>query len=111
MKTLIIPDLHNHIEHAEYWLATQHYDRVVFLGDFFDDFGDGPVDAKRTAAWVRTRIAETEDLFLRRNHDGSYMFPENPQLYCPGFTVAKAKAVRKVLGPEHWRRFRLAVAD
>ena len=111
MRTLIIPDLHHCTDHAEHWLATQRNDRVVFLGDYFDNFGDDVSDARRTAFWLRDRIEKTEDLFLLGNHDIPYMFPRDPQLYCPGFTAAKARGIGEVLRPAHWQRFRLAHAE
>jgi len=46
MRTLIIPDIHNHIENADYWLTNEEYDRVVFLGDYFDHFGDDVNDVR-----------------------------------------------------------------
>ena len=53
MRTLIIPDLHHRTDHADHWLATQRHDRVVFLGDYFDGFGDNVNDARRTACCQR----------------------------------------------------------
>jgi hypothetical protein len=111
MRTLIIPDLHHRTDNAEHWLATQRYDRVVFLGDYFDNFGDDVNDARRTAMWLRDRIEKTDDIFLLGNHDVSYMFPSDPQLYCPGFTPAKARGIGEILRPEHWQRLRLAHAE
>jgi len=111
MRTLIIPDLHHHTDHADHWLATQRHDRAVFLGDYFDDFGDDVNDARRTAMWLRDRMEKTEDIFLLGNHDVAYMFPRDPQLYCPGFTPAKARGIGEILRPEHWKRLRLAYAE
>ena len=56
MRTLIIPDIHNHTQNADHWLQTQRYDRVVFLGDYFDDFHDTPGDVINTAGWLRERM-------------------------------------------------------
>jgi hypothetical protein len=111
MKTLIIPDLHHHVENAERWIASKSADRVVFLGDYVDDFGDNVSDARKTAEWLRRRIETTQDVFLLGNHDAPYLFPENPQLYCPGFTKPKAAGIREILTPEHWKRFQLAVIE
>lgn len=107
MKTLVIADLHNHIPHAEHWLTTQSYGKVIFLGDFFDDFGDDVADARRTAAWLRRRIEGTRDVFLLGNHDASYMFPDNPHLFCPGFSLEKSEGIAQILLPEHWKRFQM----
>ena len=111
MRTLIIPDLHHRTDHADHWLATQRHDRVVFLGDYFDDFGDDVSDARRTAFWLRDRMEKTDDIFLLGNHDVPYMFPRSPQLHCPGFTAAKARGIGEILRPAHWQRLRLAHAE
>ena len=111
MRTLIIPDLHHHTDRADHWLATQRHDRVVFLGDYFDDFGDDVSDARRTAFWLRDRMEKTDDIFLLGNHDVPYMFPHDPQFHCPGFTAAKARGIGEILRPAHWQRLRLAHAE
>ena len=99
MRTLIIPDLHHHTDRADHWLTTQRHDRVVFLGDYFDDFDDDVGDARRTALWLRDRMENTDDIFLLGNHDIAYMFPHAPELYCPGFTTAKARGIAEILRP------------
>jgi hypothetical protein len=104
----VIPDLHNHTENADHWLTTQRHDRVIYLGDFFDDFGDNVNDARRTAMWMRDRMDSTDDIFLLGNHDAAYMFPDIDELHCPGFTRAKARAINEILKPKHWHRFKLA---
>ena len=111
MRTLIIPDLHHHVENAEHWLSSQQFDRVIFLGDYFDDFGDNVSDSRKTAGWLRHRIETTQDIFLLGNHDAPYRFPDNPQLYCPGFTKPKAAGIREILKPKHWARLQLAVVE
>ena len=108
MRSLIIPDIHNHTENADHWLRTQQHDRVVFLGDFFDDFDDTPGDAMNTARWLRDRMEAANDIFLLGNHDASYLFPDSPELECPGFTPQKSRAIHEVMKPQHWQRFQLA---
>jgi hypothetical protein len=53
MRTLIVPDIHNHIENADHWLSSQRFEQVVFLGDYFDNFGDNAGDSRKTALWLR----------------------------------------------------------
>lgn len=108
MRTLIIPDLHHKMDNADYWLRTQEYDRAIFLGDFFDDYGDDVCHAQATATWVRKRIETTEDVFLLGNHDLPYRFPDMLAAFCPGFTQPKAWGINQIFTPEHWQRFRVA---
>ena len=68
-RTLVIPDVHNRIDRADWFLRELEsiVDRVVFLGDYFDDWGDGPIEAERTARrhqrrTVRRRAAAREQL-------------------------------------------------
>jgi len=107
MRTLIIPDLHNHIESADEWIARFPAERFVFLGDYFDNFGDSPADAHATALWLRDSLARPERIHLWGNHDLAYAFPLNPSLGCSGFTREKADAIREVLSPLHWQELRL----
>jgi len=111
MRTLIIPDIHNQTENADHWLNTQKYDRVVFLGDYFDHFGDNVNDVRLTALWLRERMKRRDDIFLLGNHDAAYLFRNSANFYCPGFTQAKANGIHEILSPEHWNRFQLAHAE
>jgi hypothetical protein len=108
MRTLIIPDIHNHTEHADHWLRSGKYDHVVFLGDYFDDFYDTPDDAAATARWLRDRMNSSADIFLLGNHDASYLFPDFPELECPGFTRQKSRVIHEIMKPVHWKRLQLA---
>ena len=105
MKRLIIPDIHHRIAIADHILSTEPADEVYFLGDYQDDFGDTPAQAKATAEWMRRQI-EAGHRLLWGNHDLPYGF--RPDIHgCPGYTRAKADAVNRVLTPDHWRRLRL----
>ena len=108
MRVLIISDIHNETANADHWLKTQQFDRAIFLGDYFDNQEDNATDASLTALWLRRCMDSTSDIFLLGNHDAAYMFPDHPQLYCPGFTRAKVRVIHEILRPEHWARFQLA---
>ena len=49
MKTLIIPDMHNKTAEAEHVIQKENPDRTVFLGDYFDSYGEGIEFAHETA--------------------------------------------------------------
>jgi len=104
MRTLIIPDLLHHTENADYWLCSQSYDRAIFLGDYFDNFGNNVSDSRLSANWLRKRMDTTDAVLLLGNHDSVYLFPNLDAMYCPGFT----KAIHEILQPKHWQRFKLA---
>ncbi|MEZ5303085.1 MAG: metallophosphoesterase [Verrucomicrobiales bacterium] len=111
MRTLIIPDLHHHTDEAEDVIARIPADRVVFLGDYFDNFGDTPEVAARTARWLRDSLGKADRVHLFGNHDLPYAFPRNASLYCPGWTPEKNAAVGEVLRAHHWAQLRLLHLD
>ncbi len=109
MKTLIVPDVHNHTAEAEEQVARYPADRVIFLGDYFDSFGDSPEVAADTARWLKDSLTRPERLHLWGNHDLWYRFPFNPQICWigSGFTPQKHAAISSILGDEDWARLRL----
>ncbi len=107
MRTIVIPDLHNSVLWVRPFLDRTPHDEVVFLGDYFDDFGDGPEEARETALWLREAIHIPNSVFLMGNHDMPYRFPEVDFLHCPGFDDAKCRAVSPILGERQWARFGL----
>jgi hypothetical protein len=108
MTTLILPDVHNHTAAAEEIIARWLPDRVVFLGDYFDSFGDSPAEAAETARWLKKSLHTPGRVHLWGNHDLSYAFPSNSMAICPGFTHEKYLAVRCELAAEDWARIQVA---
>jgi len=106
-RILIIPDLHNRTDRADYWLA-QQFDSAVFLGDYFDAHDDTPEDARRVALWLRDHLTDTRLMFLIGNHDAHYIYPDYGTIAYPGFTREKAEAINEVLQLKDWNRMRLA---
>ena len=102
--TLVIPDVHHKIDRAEDILNNAPHERVVWLGDFFDDFGDSPNIAVRTAVWLKQRIDSTEDVFLLGNHDAMYFWPNVPELRCSGYSAPKAMVIESAIDLEKYRR-------
>jgi len=107
MKTLIIPDIHNDVDTATHILKRESYDTVVFLGDYFDDFDDNPAIAKRTAEWLKDKLNRKNYIFLIGNHDLPYMWPEEPEFRCSGFTWLKAYTINNVLTRADWAKLKL----
>lgn len=115
MKTLIIPDIHNKVHWIEPFLEKHTVDEIVFLGDYFDDFGDDATDAAKTADWLKHSLSQANRVHLLGNHDLEYIACPVDQngrarvgwMYCPGNTPNKRKAIRKILTPKERGKFKL----
>jgi hypothetical protein len=106
-STLILPDVHNHVDAAEDIIALFQPDYVVFLGDYFDSFGDSPAQARQTALWLKKSLHQPNRTHLWGNHDLPYAFPKNAAAYCPGFHPAKLQETERVLTHEDWTKLRV----
>ena len=108
MKTIIIPDLHTHVEWVEEFIDEQKADEVVFLGDYFDDFYDTPEIAENTAKWLKQSIAKSNRIHLMGNHDLPYAYPQSVGIYCcSGYSHEKMLAIRSVLSKEDFDKVKL----
>lgn len=92
MKILIIPDIHNKWYDAEEIITKENPDKVVFLGDYFDSFGDNLEITYQTATWLRTSMEKENRIHLLGNHDLSY---RDPNHMCAGFSQGKLYAINK----------------
>jgi hypothetical protein len=96
--TLIIGDIHHQTDLADQALHRfgGSCDKIVFLGDYFDDFGDNPEQMRITCRWLKASTAQANRVHLFGNHDISYFFPEHRQCHCPGYSIEK----QEVFGEE-----------
>ena len=112
MNLIVIGDVHNHIQAAES-IAQQHShsNTIIFVGDYFDDFGDTAKDARDTAMWLKYSIHQPNRIHLLGNHDLSYhpiCSTISASLYrCVGYSEAKDKAIAEILTPEDWEKMKL----
>lgn len=105
MKYLIIGDVHNKVALAEKWCTDYPEHIKIFVGDYFDDFGDTAYDAIQTAEWLKQSLHKPDRIHLMGNHDYPYMTESIfgvPQVFCPGWNEEKGRAVRKILTKEDW---------
>jgi hypothetical protein len=79
--------------------------KTVFLGDYFDDFGDGPKEARKTAKWLKTNLADPNKVFLFGNHDMPYRFASRI-FNCPGFSMEKCMAINDILDQGDWDKIK-----
>lgn len=101
MKVLVIPDIHNQFSVAENIISREKPNFTVFLGDYFDSYGDDPDMAIETALWLKRSLYNKKRIHLIGNHDISYM-TSNPRLKCTGFTDMKRIVISHVNVP--WDR-------
>jgi len=103
---VIIPDIHLKHEFVGDFLSSCTYDKAIFLGDYFDDFGDEPWQNKITAKWLKESIYVNNHIHLIGNHDLPYMFNGEGYL-CSGFDYGKNKVINKVLRKYDWAQLKL----
>lgn len=109
---LIIPDIHQRY----HWIVSclndlrRQYDKVVFLGDMFDDFNDHPSDVTETASLVQ-HLVHTKDfgkiIFCLSNHDIAYRYWNNYYLKCSGNQEWKYDIISLILKASDWNKFEL----
>ena len=102
---MIIPDVHNRTEIVDKILNTVPHNRRVFLGDFFDSWGDSPFDARRTALWLKPILSRPDTHVIFGNHDLAYAFPGWGYTWCPGFKHEKCRLINEVISRDLWEKF------
>lgn len=104
MRTLIIGDIHNRIEQADAAIEQVPHDRIVFVGDYFDSFGDGRGKARRTAEWLVESIHKENRTYLFGNHDVPYF--KRTAFSCPGWSPDKDDVVNYIMSEHDWRKMK-----
>ena len=104
-KTIIIPDIHLKHKIIDDFLNNIEYDEAVFLGDYFDDFGDTVLDNVTTARWLKKSLKNKKHIHLMGNHDLPYRVKGKGYL-CSGFSTTKCKAINYILNEEDWAKLK-----
>jgi hypothetical protein len=108
----VLPDVHHKINRVKKIIEQNNFDELVSLGDWFDDFGDTPDHATRTAEYLLELQATYGKRFtwLLGNHDVMYTAPHGATWYhCSGFSYTKERAARAVLTDKlDWNQIQLA---
>lgn len=112
MTSLICPDIHlkhKQLEKTLSELGEDNYDEVVFLGDYFHNYGDSILENKSTANWLaESLLTKTKRIHLCANHDLCHV-SNHPFYRCPGYTPDKDKAIRECGVP--WNLLKAAHAS
>jgi hypothetical protein len=106
---LVIPDIHLKYPIADKILNKWSPEKIIFLGDYFDDFYDNPKKNMEMAYWLKEKTKQYGDKLIKLmgNHDMHYRFMDNFLLRCSGFTPQKCVAINQVLTKEDWAEFKL----
>ncbi len=101
MRTLILPDLHLKHLIAQRIVDRENPDKIIFLGDFYDNFHDTPEMNVETAKWDKQMINDPRVTRILGNHDCHYRFNNKP-MRCSGYDWQKDTAINNVLTYEDW---------
>lgn len=95
MKTLVIGDIHGRTQ-WKYITANEEYDRVVFLGDYFDSHENVSHEEQlKNFEDILTFKSDTPDkvVLLYGNHDHSYYYSER----CSGYNPEYADRISEII--------------
>lgn len=102
---LIIPDIHLKHKRIQDFLNNCNYNKVIFLGDYFDDFGDNELENADTAKWLKESLNNPKHIHLIGNHDLPYL-SNGKSYYCSGYSHVKNEAINRILSPKDWQKLK-----
>jgi predicted phosphodiesterase len=112
MRTLLLSDIHHRHARAQRIIESVPHDKVVLLGDYFDQYQDKESDAQATAEWLRDFVIPNKKIVpLLGNHDVPYFYNHNPHFRCSGFSFGKSIVINNVLTDEHKENFKFYHID
>lgn len=105
-RLLIIPDIHHLVSRVDRILKSESYDKVIFLGDFFDSYDDKFTEgAIETCHFLLQHVIyNPKSIILWGNHCTHYL-GNNPKTQCSGYTKAKHQAIKVFIKPEHIKKW------
>ena len=105
-KLMVIGDIHTRYEKVERIISKyQKSHKFIFMGDYFDQFGDTPELNASTAHWLKTQMEKRPDwVYLLGNHDVIYQL--HFSCMCSGFSNQKKTAINEVMKIEDWNKLK-----
>lgn len=115
MKYLIISDIHLRWRIANSIIKKERnkYDKILFLGDYFDNFGALPRDYIDISKWLKDNLYNENYIFLLGNHDAAYLsyynciLGERHYYRCSGFSEQWFDIIHKHLTIDDWKNMKL----
>jgi predicted phosphodiesterase len=110
-KILVIPDTHGKIKWFDLILSFKNFDKIIFLGDYFDSF-DESIENQITGFFKVVELIKSNPekyIALLGNHDMQYLKPEfmNYPIQCSGFQTNQNFRIYSLL-KENLKLFKIA---
>lgn len=106
--TLVIPDIHNRVDWIEEFIIQQNPVETIFLGDYFDDFGDQDRNIIKAATWLKQSLEKPNRIHLLGNHDIAYLFTRHSTRFCcSGWQFYKQQIIDDILGKDWYKQCKL----
>lgn len=105
-RTLIVSDIHLRWKLVDNIIKEESPDQIIFLGDYFDDFGDNAVLNLKMAEWLVNSIEQPNRIHIMGNHD--IMYATRDRKYrCSGYSEDKEYFINTVMTPDHWKQLKM----
>lgn len=102
---LILPDLHHRVDQATKIIYHVGADKVIALGDFYDDFDDTPEMVSHTSEWLIEFVSNPNHIALVGNHDIQYMYPYRT-FQCSGYEQWKYFQINDIVPRSTWEKLK-----
>lgn len=100
-RTLILADIHHKTDQATKIIEKVDHDKVIFVGDLFDDFNDTPEMVRNSCEWLEWFVNNPNHIMIFGNHDAQYAFPYQT-FRCSGYAQWKYFIVHDNINPKLW---------
>lgn len=104
--TLILADIHHRVNQATKIVKEVGADKVISLGDIFDDFNDTPDNVRESCEWLEWFVSNPNHIYLAGNHCMHYAFPTNESFRCSGYAQWKSFIIQDTVDPSVWKKMK-----
>lgn len=107
MRVLILSDIHLRHRQIDTILSWETHDRVIMLGDYFDQWSDTPAQNAATALWLKGKLDDPRFIGLIGNHDCQHIWPVGSHVWHCENSRIKVPAVRAILSQSDLDKLKL----